>query len=81
MKTRLWKENGIQMMKMMMYAFGPVAFTVYATQPEQLERQRRHLKNMYGIECKQPPIKIDRETYFEMQQQKRKQEEQDLKEE
>ena len=66
MISRLSKLNTIEMMKMCLYAFGPVAYTIYATKPEQIEINRLHLKKWYGIDCKQEAIEISEDDIQDM---------------
>lgn len=53
-------------MKMCLYAFGPVCYTIYATRPAQLETNRLHLKNWYGIDCTQEAVEISEEDIHKM---------------
>mmetsp|Transcript_6362 Transcript_6362/g.10430 ORF Transcript_6362/g.10430 Transcript_6362/m.10430 type:complete len:89 (+) Transcript_6362:103-369(+) len=77
MISRLLKLNTIEMMKMCMYATGPVAYTIYATNPEQIEINRQHLKKWYGIDCTQEAVEISEDDIQNMI--RKKVEERDLK--
>jgi hypothetical protein len=70
MLSRLWKLNMQQMMRMALYAFGPVCYTIYATSPAQIEKSRLHLKKWYGIDCTQEAIEISEDDIHDMIKQK-----------
>lgn len=63
MISRLMKLNAIEMTKMCVYAFGPVALTIYCTKPEVLDKYRLHLKKWYGIECVHEPAQYDEDEF------------------
>ena len=77
--SRLWKLNMIEMLKMCVYAAGPVLYTIHATDPKQLEINREHLRKWYGIDHRVEPSTVSEHDIQNMM--KKKSEELKLKKE